>query len=174
MDQSLHSIGISYVTSNGTQREDNVRFYLNGTRDNTTDFTGATALLSPTFQIFEDDSKEPIDVWALINWLMVSTYWTFLYQFGDIAPTRYQQANGNGAELFLDGQLLIDSMGFPNFSAPITSSPTNNIFWNKELFEIYSDYLLNTLVPLLLRIYPEFNNTFELPRFLPLNDTNRV
>jgi hypothetical protein len=175
MDQDLHSIAISYTSNNGTQGTVNVAFYANGTRDNTTDFAGATALLNPTFQIIEDDSKEPIDIWAFINWYMTSAYWTFLYQFGDIAPTIYEQASaGQTSEIFLDGQLLINGMGYPNFSAPITSPPTNNIFWNETLFDIYTVYLRNTLLPLLLRIYPEFNNTFVLPPFLPLNDSNRA
>jgi len=103
---------------------------------------------------------------------MVSCYWTFLYQFGDIAPTTYQQANY--VHEFLGGQININGMGSPNFSAPITFLPTNNIFWNEDLFEIYSDYLKNTLIPLLLHFYPEFGNALEISAFLPLNDTNRA
>lgn len=164
-------MAINFETNNGTTGTYNIRFYSNGTRDNSSDFTEATALLSPTFKIVEADSKEPIDVWGVINWYFMSCYWTFLYQFGDIAPTIYQQANG-GAFTIIDGQININGMGYPNFSAPITSLPTNNIFWNEELFEISSDYLRNTLVPLVLRLYPEF--TIELPQFLPLNDTNRA
>jgi hypothetical protein len=159
---------------NGTQGTYEVRFYSNGTRDNTSDFAQATALLGPTINIIEDDSLHTIDFWEMVNWYMVTGYWTILYQFGDIAPTTYQQANDQSLHQLLDGQLKINGMGSPNFSAPITALPTNNIFWNEALFEIYSDYLRNKLVPLMFRLYPQFNNNFVLPQFLPLNDTNRA
>jgi hypothetical protein len=174
MDRSPYSIGITFETNDGAQGTYNLRFYSNGTRDNTSDFTEATVLLSPTINFLEADSKQTIDVWEFLNWYMVACYWTFLYQFGDIAPTIYQQDNGNPSIEFIDGQITFNSMGHPNFSAPITALPTNNIFWNEELFEIYSDYLRNTLVPLVLRLYPEFSDFFALPQFLPLDDTNRA
>jgi hypothetical protein len=41
--------------------------------------------------IIEDDSLHTIDFWGMVNWYVVTSYWTILYQFGDIAPTTYQQ-----------------------------------------------------------------------------------
>jgi hypothetical protein len=172
MTQSPYSIGIGFETNNGTQGTYNVRFYPNGTRDNTSDFTQATALLAPTVDIIEAASHGTVDIWELVNWYFVSAHWTFLYQFGDIAPTIYPQDNGNGSMELIDGQVLLDDLGFANFSAPISFPPTNNIFWNGELFGIYSDYLTNTLMPFVLDVYPEFS--FVLPQIIPLNDTNRV
>src|SRR5215471_10498169 len=126
MDQSPYSMAIDFENNNGTTGTYNIRFYSNGTRDNSSDFTQATALLSPTFKIIEVISKETFDVWGLINWYFVSCYWTFLYQFGDIAPTIYQQANNGGGFDIINGQININGMGYPNFSAPITSLPTTS------------------------------------------------
>jgi len=57
-------------------------------------------------------------------------------------------------------------------SDPITFSPLRNVFWNKMLFDIYSGYLINTLVGMANQVFPDFPNS--LPPFLPVNDTNRI
>jgi len=100
---------------------------------------------------------------------MVSFYWTFLYQFGDIIPTIYKQnVNANP----YDGPIFINGMGSPNFSAPITFTTANNIFRNQTLFGIYSQYLLQTLVPAIPKVFPRV--TFNAPQLEPLSSTNQI
>jgi len=170
--QSSWSLDFSfYEINNSTEGTYTVRFFANGTLDNTSDVASATKLLQPTFQLIQAAGHGArIDFWEVINWYFVSLYWTFLYQFGDISPTIYSQINV--PNLSVNGTIGINGMGYPNFSDPITFPPTNNIFWNETLFEIYSHYLRTILAPL----FPTFNPDFslDLPPFLPLNDSNRI
>jgi hypothetical protein len=68
------------------------------------------------------------DTLSLLNWVFVSFYWTFLFDLGQTTPT------------------------LPGVDKVYTS--TNNIFVNETLFEIYSSYLRNTVVPILAATGP--------------------
>ena len=70
------------------------------------------------------------------------------------------------------GEILINGMGSPNFSDPTTFSPSNNIFWNETLFDIYSSFLIDTLLGLTQEAYPSYS--IVIPPILPVNDTNRI
>lgn len=135
--------------------------------NNTSDFDAANALLAPTINLIHKiTGNSSLDIWKLINWMWVSYYWTLLYQFGSIAPTTYD------LETTSKGTLpAFTGFGYPDFSKPIQYEPTNNIFYNQTLFEIYSTYLFDTLIP----IYTHLNRTGKsIPTFLPFTNENRI
>lgn len=108
--------------------------------------------------------NNPIDYWRLINWLFVSWYWIFLSDFGHNAPTTYVYVKPSN--IFSNAYYVT-----PDFATATQYPPTNNIFYNDTLFEIYSDYLVNTLYPLA----PLFGQgVVQVPTFNPLNDNNRL
>ena len=97
------------------------------------DLEKANNLIKPTIQILRDISGDnSFDIWRLFNWLFVGIYWSLLADLGQIAPTAYD------ITIPLDPQLV----SFP---------PTNNIYVNQTLFEIFSDYFNSTIVPLFLK-----------------------
>ena len=126
------------------------KLYLTYTSQNTTEILEPTAavlkLYSPT-----------IDIWRLINWVFVSFYWIILYDFGQVGPTMYPYS----------GYTVPGSpIAVINTSIPATFyPPINNIFVNNTLFEIYSDYMRNTLLPIA---------NVSLPEFSPLDSSNRL
>jgi hypothetical protein len=75
-----------------------------------------------------------------------------LYDFGQTGPTYYN----------------FTPEGFPNFTAPVSYSSTNNIFINNTLFNIYSRYINDTIVPLLAQ------QAFAAQGFLPLDSNNSL
>jgi hypothetical protein len=148
-----------------------ITFNADGTVDPSSDILNATALLAPSIAAVKLLFPDNIDFWQILNWYYVSFYWTVLYQFGDITPTMYQQNNDTSSYI---GLVTLYGMGSPNFSAPINFPPTNNIFWNDTLFQMYSGYLRSTLLPLALAVFPGVSPSLKLPPFLPLSDTNRL
>lgn len=95
-----------------------------------------------------------LDIWKLINWLIVSFYWTVLADVGQINPTTYAP-NSN----------LVSDLSV-NLTAATLQPFSNNIFINNTLFQIYSEYLINTVLPLVRLPIPP-TSTFIL------NDPNR-
>lgn len=147
-----------------------ITFNSNGSVDEkSSNLTAANELLSPTIAAINLRAGTRVDAWQLVNWYMVSLYWTFLYQFGDMAPTMYNQDTVVNT---FTGQISLSGLGNPNFSSPISYLPTNNIFWNDTLFQIYSNYVIDTLLPLV----PIVGSSFRLitSQMLPLSDTNRI
>ena len=115
----------------------------------------ATQVLAQTIAFVRTATGDPtFDVWKLFNWVVVSYYWIFLYDFGQVAPTYYNYT----------------PQALPNFTSPVYYSSTNNIFVNDTLFSIYSFYLRNTVVPFLQKYEP----TLVLPSFLPLDSKNSL
>lgn len=114
----------------------------------------ANDLLAPTIKLLRSATGDPgFDIYQLFNWMYVSYYWIFLSDFGQIAPTYYDSTpSGTG----------------PDFSSPIFYSSTNNIFINQSLFRIYSSYLNNTIMPVLIQL----GYANPLPEFLPLDSDN--
>ena len=150
------TLSISYSLNNETtDRYVEVVFLSTGEIDfmQTPALTAANDLLAPTIALVRSHTSPQFDFWKLMNWLFVSVYWTILNDLGQISPTHY----------IFDGG--VDCL--PNFSRPIQYLPTNNIFFNASLFNIYSAYLRNTIAPFL-----NFSTTAEI---LPLdNDNNHL
>jgi hypothetical protein len=113
-----------------------------------------TLILEPTITLMRHISGDPaFNIWKLLNFMFVSYYWLLLGDLGEIAPTAY------------------------NFS--ISDSPqttilpsTNNIFINETLFHIYSEYILNTIIPLFNKFFSVDSGSDLLP-LIPLNDVTR-
>jgi hypothetical protein len=109
----------------------------------------ANALLASSVNALRTEIGDPeFDIWKLLNWIIVSYYWIFLYDFGQTSPTYYNFTS--------------DAI---NLAEPVFYSSTNNIFVNSTLFSIYSSYLtdLLSIVPGLAR-----------PEFLPLDSKNSL
>jgi hypothetical protein len=106
-----------------------ITFLPNGTIDTSrtpqSDIENVNALLSPAVSALKAQLTQSVDfdILSLLNWVFVSFYWTFLFDLGQTTPTL----------------LHVDTV----------YSSTNNIFVNETLFEIYSSYLRNTVVPIL-------------------------
>ena len=116
-------------------------------------FSKAETLLAPTISYIANVTEShTFDLLKLLNFCFVSDYWLSLMRFGQIAPATYN----------------FTSRGFPIFTEPKYFQPTNNIFVNNTLFQIYSSILRNDIVPLLLFAWPEAS----LPPFLPLDENN--
>lgn len=103
-----------------------------------------------------------IDIWQLLNWLVVSTYWILLPDVEQIAPTTYPYVQSPVWQ------------GYPSssFLTPTQYPPTNNTFYNETLFGIYSTYLNETIIPV-------FNSYYNLNVSIPLGelsleDDNRI
>jgi len=124
------------------------------TRTLLTDLDKANNLLAPVIGGVPSGVVTDLDVWRLLNWVLVSYYWISLFDFGQTAPTYYKSS------------FVLDA--FPNFTEPVSYPSTNNIFVNDTLFQIYSATLNDEILPFL----ELFDPTYSLPDFLPLNDEN--
>lgn len=132
------TLEISYTPNTGpTLQSLYIAFLPNGSVDTIHTPAGhlenATNLLAPTITYLRSTTTTKFDFWQLINWLYVSLYWTMLADLGQAVPTTYP----------------VNQLGAFNFSAPVDSLPTNNIFINTTLYEIYGSYLQNTVLPIL-------------------------
>jgi len=128
---------------------------IDATLTSSQNLASANTLLAPTIALIREAVGDPtFDVWPLFNWILVSYYWVFLYDFGLIAPTYYNYT----------------SAALPNFTDPIYYSPRNNIFVNDTLFNIYSSYLFDTIVPFLRSSDPNL----VVPEFLPVSQENSL
>jgi len=124
---------------------------------NASDLQLANNILSPTVALL-NKFQPTLDIWKLLNWIFVSFYWTILADFGQVAPTTFY---------YLSDVSETGSVSIVNLTAPTVYPPTNNIFVNESLFEIYESYLRNEL---LLALAP----SLFVPPFAPLNSTNRL
>jgi hypothetical protein len=114
----------------------------------------ANTLLTPTIKLLRSVSGDQnFDIRRLLNFWFMSYHWLMLLDFGLDAPTVFI---GDPAQ------------SIPDFSQPIVYLPTNNLFVNDSLFQIYSSYIHNTLVPLVQQTDPAYN----IPEFSPLTKDN--
>jgi hypothetical protein len=121
------------------------------TRTNSQQFELANNLLAPTIALLQNMTSQPnFDMWKLMNWIFVSYYWAFLADVGQIAPTTYVPWN-QWANAY--------------FNQPTFNSPSNNIFVNESLFEVYMTYMYDTIFPLL---------QYEAGEFSPLTAENQL
>jgi hypothetical protein len=127
-------------------------------KDRSPGFEAANQILAPTISMLRATTGDAnFDFWRLLNWLYVSNYWLILYSMGQVAPTTYPISN-------LDY--------FPDFTSHATfHGSTNNIFVNGTLFDIYSNYLRNTLFPIAIKVAL---NPIDLPDFIPVDENNRL
>ena|SRR5579859_5427669 len=140
-------------------RHFSISFLPNGTIDfvhtSFADLEKATLLLSTSVESLENATNtRAFNFWKLLNWVCVSQYWLTLYDLGQVSPVLYP-SDPNGA---------IQS------STPINFPSTNNIFINASLFEIYTSWLNDTILPIVRLAQPDA----ILPTFLPLSNSNRV
>ena len=133
-------------STNDTLFESPIAFLPNGAIDFRTtsiqQYEDTTAIFQPTI---EADFESSFSFWKAINWIFVSLYWTVLADLGQVAPTIYYPWDQLG-----------NSTAMP---------PTNNIFVNKTLFQEYSMYLTNNVLPLL---------NLSIAEFLPVDDKNHL
>jgi hypothetical protein len=124
-----------------------------GVNETESGFNSSNFTLSPT--IVEINAAAAavgltdFNFWELLNWMFVVHYWGLLADFGQSAPTMFEW-NTVGV--------------FQNYG-PVAFPATNNIFLNETLFELYYNYLNNTILPLY---------GYTLPRFSPLDENNRL
>ena len=151
---------IIYMFQNATQTQNIPISYLpTGELDlehtTTEDIAKATGLFSPLVELIALlTGSNSLDIFRFANFIMVSSYWLGLTAFGQLAPTTYN----------------LPPQGGINFSEPVILSSKNNPFVNNTLFEIYSSYLHDTIMPLLQSQQPEAS----LPPFLPLSEQNSL
>jgi hypothetical protein len=112
-------------------------------------------LLAPTIATITLKFPQ-IDLWKILNWLFVSYYWTFLNDVGQISTTTYP---------------AVREWDRANFSQPLQHYATNNIFVNDTLFEIYSAYMTDTILPILDLPIPEFSAFSPQNRLQTVNAT---
>jgi hypothetical protein len=126
-----------------------ITFLPNGSIDKAhtspSDLEEATRLLAPALSRLQAQLNVTFDLWEMLNWIFVSYYWVFLSDFGQISPVTS------------DAQTILAS--------------TNNIFTNQSLFDIYSSYLRDTVIPLFGSVAAPF---LPLPPFSHLSDGNHL
>jgi len=105
------------------------------TRTSPSDLSTANTLLNPTLKLLHID--DPTTFWLLVNWVLVGYYWTVLNDLGQISPTIYAP---------IPSQPLPDWYQV-NFSQATSLPSTNNIFVNETLFDHYSAYLRDVILP---------------------------
>jgi hypothetical protein len=150
------------VTSNGMYGSDTpyqICFLPTGEIDpiHTSSDTLATVnvILEPTIALMRLISGDPaFDIWKCINFLFVGYYWWLLADLGEIAPTAYNFTLSDSPQ----------TKAYPS---------TNNIFINATLFQIYSEYIMNTIIPLFNKLF-DANSTPGLLPLIPLNDATRL
>lgn len=115
---------IGYTRTAGPpQRYSHMAFLPNGSLDLDhtlpSDLEFTNKLLAPTMKFLQ---VTPVQFWEVINWIFVTFYWTILADLGQIVPITYP----------------IDQNGQPVLSSTSNYLPTNNIFLNETLYQIYS------------------------------------
>ena len=96
------------------------------------DETLAPTINAMTSQALANGVKD-LDFWRLINWMFVVHYWCILLDFSQLNPTIFA-VNGSSSAYIIN-------------VPPNQLPPTNNIFVNSTLFQIYSEYLYDTILP---------------------------
>jgi hypothetical protein len=121
----------------------------------------ATDSLDPLVTVLDSGVNEVanFNIWEFLNWVFVSQYWIALYDAGQIAPIYYNTT--------IDAQFI--------FSEVNPLPPTHNIFVNNALFQKYSSYLREVIVPMFSDYLPSpLRSAQQFPEFLPLDESNRL
>jgi len=119
------------------------------------DLMMANTIMKPVIdlaQVISAFTGISLDVWRIINWIFVSSYWIVLGDLGRITPTTYTPLP--------DHPYYRD-----NFTTARRHTATNNIFVNDTLYRIYSNLLLNSILPAL-------NLSAPPGGIAPLNESN--
>ena len=96
-----------------------------------------------------------VDFWKLVNFIFVTYHWLILANLGQTSPTIYAPIVFPAAPEWYR----------VNFTQVRSYPPTNNILVNETLYDIYTGYLGETILPLL---------NYSSPEFTPLGDANRL
>lgn len=124
-------------------------------RTSSSNLSMANDILSPTISLLQKAASASgieLDFWRLINWLIVVAYWNVLVDFGVYSPTNYPRDN---------------SLSGLDFSSATLLPSKNNIFLNSTLYDIYTQYMLETVMPLLDLAPPA-------GAIIPLDDENKL
>jgi hypothetical protein len=122
------------------------------TRTSPADLAKVNTFLEPTRLLLGVDVTI---FWKLVNWIIVGYYWTILNDLGQISPTIYAP---------IPPQPLPDWYQI-NFSHATSLPSTNNIFLNETLFDIYSTFLSEIILP---------NFHLRSPEFLSISSKNQL
>jgi len=112
-------------------------------------------LLEPTISQLNNIAKAAgvsVNIYELLNWMFVTQYWSLLYSMGQTVPTIYPH-----------------NYTFPDSYYPLNVGSTNNIYTNATLFSYYTNYMLDTVIPLLY-----FNYYVGASPFQPLEPNNTL
>jgi hypothetical protein len=125
------------------------------TRTLTADLLNANTLVKPTLSIL--GIPDATIFWQLVSWVIVGYYWTILNDLGQTSPTIYApippQPLPNWYQL--------------NFSQATSLPSTNNIFVNETLFQVYSKFLNDTILPKVNLSRPNFTSISSENRLQP-------
>jgi hypothetical protein len=114
------------------------------------------AILAPSLNFLKQAALHrgiEVDFWKLVNFVFVGYHWLLLANLGQTSPTLYAPI------LFPP----VPEWYRINFTEVASYSSVNNIFTNATLFTNYTNYLGDTILPLL---------NYPSPKFAPLADGN--
>jgi hypothetical protein len=115
-------------------------------------------ILGPSLKVFNQTATQQgvdVDFWKLVNFIFVGYHWLMLANLGQITPTIYAPIPFPPAPEWYR----------VNFTEVKSYTPINNIFINETLFEIYTNFLRDPVLPLL---------NYPSPKFAPLGDGNSL
>jgi len=115
-------------------------------------------ILAPSLRLLNQTAIQQgvdVDFWKLVNFIFIGYHWLMLANLGQISPTIY-------APILFPPAPEWYRVNFTNVKS---YTPINNIFINETLFEIYTNFLRDTILPLL---------NYSSPRFAPLGDGNTL
>jgi len=119
------------------------------TRTSKSELSVIETILAPGLRVLNQTALQQgveVDFWKLVNFIFVGYHWLMLANLGQISPTIYAPIPFPAAPEWYR----------VNFADIRSYPPINNIFINATLFEIYTDYLRDSILPLLNYPSPEF------------------
>ena len=118
----------------------------------------ANALLEPVvsqFRLIWGLKGKDFDFWEFANWVFVGFYWTMLSNVGQFQPVNYAPTPLSP----------LPRLNTVDLSKVTTYDSRYNWFVNETLYQRYSNYLTNTLLPIM---------GYTSPGIAKLSDTNRL
>ena len=119
------------------------------TRTSESELSAVETILAPGLKLLNQTALQQgvkVDFWKLVNFIFVEYHWLMLANLGQISPTIYAPIAFPAAPEWYR----------VNFTQVRSYPPINNIFINETLFEIYTNYLRDPILPLLNYPSPEF------------------
>lgn len=128
---------------------------LDHTHTPSADLAMANALFGPTISYLQSQIGGTVDFWRLIGSLFFSFYWTYLFDLGVISPTIYAPSSD-----FPDSRYQV------NFLQANAYLPTNNLFVNATLLNLYESFFRNSILPYFNSSLPELTPPLGVDRFM--------